>query len=187
MLTRKVVIFTATITVLVGMASLASETPWVLYPYTPSLPLGLYVRTLDARAVGSIVAFRVPKAAIDYKHSIGEHVEPEFLFMKPVIAGPGDHVCHREQGAVELNGQPIADLVAEDRLGRPLPVWQGCEFLGPDSYFTISDYVPNSFDSRHFGPIRAADILGIYRPLLTLGSHSPPDFDLDYVGEEIRQ
>ena len=187
MLARKAVIFTATITVLTGPAALPSETPWILYPNTPSLPLGLYVLTLDAHDVGLIVAFRVPKAAIEYKRSIGERVDPNFLFMKPVIAGPGDHVCHREQGSLELNGQPIADVVADDRLGRPLPVWQGCEVLGHDRYFTLSDYVPNSFDSRHFGPIHAEDILGAYKLLLTFGDHSPPESDLDYVSKEIRQ
>ena len=184
---RNLVIFTTITTVLTGAVALANETPWILYPHTPSLPLGFYVRTLDASALGSIIAFRVPKVAIDYKRSIGERVEPDFLFMKPVIAGPDDHVCYRERGTLELNGEPIADVVAEDRHGRTLPVWQGCEVLGPDRYFTLSDYVPNSFDSRHFGHIRAADILGIYRPLLTFGDHSSPDSDLDYVGEEIRQ
>ena len=183
---RKAVIVTATITVLAGAADVTHESPWILYPNTPSLPLGFYVRTFDERVVGTIVAFHAPKAAINYKRSIGERVEPGFMFMKPVIAGPGDHVCHREQGPLELNGKPIADVVAEDRLGRPLPVWQGCEVLGPGRYFTLSDYVPNSFDSRHFGPIHAADILGVYRPLLTFGDHAPPDSDLDCGRKEIR-
>lgn len=187
MLARKTVILVAITTILAGAAALASDTPWILYPNTPSLPLGLYVRTLDAHDVGSIVAFRVPEAAIDYKRSIGERVEPYFLFMKPVIAGPGDHVCHREQGPLELNGQSIADVIADDRLGRPLPVWQGCEVLGPDRYFTLSDYVPNSFDSRHFGPIHAGDILGAYKLLLTLGDRSSPDSDFDDIGKEISQ
>lgn len=183
----KFVILTTITTVLAGAAALANGTPWILYPHTPSLPLGLYVRTLDASAVGSIIAFRVPKVAIDYKRSIGERVEPDFLFMKPVIAGPGDHVCHLQLGSLELNGKPIADVVAEDRLGRPLPVWQGCEVLGPGRYFTLSDYVPNSFDSRHYGPIHTADILGVYRPLLTFGDPSPPDSDLARVSKEVSQ
>ena len=184
---RNLVILTTITTVLTGAAALASETPWILYPNTPSLPLRFYVRTLDERVVGSIAAFHVPKIAIDYKRSIGERVEPDFLFMKPVVAGPHDHVCHREQGAIELNGQPIADVAAEDRLGRPLPVWQGCEVIGPDHYFTLSDYVPNSFDSRHFGPIHVDDILGVYRPLLTFGDYSSPDSDLARWSREIRQ
>jgi len=187
MLTRNAVILNMIFTALAGAAAIAIEAPWILYPKTPSLPLGLYIRTLDERMVGSVIAFHAPKAAIDYKRSIGERVEPDFLFMKPAVAGPGDHVCHREQGLLELNGQPIAAVVAEDRLGRPLPVWQGCEVLGPDRYFTLSDYVPNSIDSRHFGTIDAADILGVYRPLLTFEDRSPPDSDLVDVREEVVQ
>lgn len=148
--------------------AMASDAPWLLYPSTQSLPPGLYIRTWDPPAVDAIVAFRVPEAAVQYKVSVGERVDESFLFMKPVVAGPGDYVCHRWPHGLELNGQPIANVTAQDRLGRPLPIWRGCETLGSNRYFTLSNHVPNSFDSRHFGPIDAADILGVYRPLVTL-------------------
>jgi type IV secretory pathway protease TraF len=155
-----------------GAATLAmtSDAPWLLSPSTPSLPPGLYLRTGAEPDVGSIVAFRAPGAAIRYKRSIGERVDPRFLFMKPVIAGPGDHVCSRDRAGLVVNGARIADITRADRLGRSLPLWQGCTTLGPDRYFTFSDHVPNSFDSRHYGPVMGADIRGVYRMIWRTGS-----------------
>jgi hypothetical protein len=69
-----------------------SEAPLFLCPITPSLPPGLYVRTFESPKVGMIAAFRVPEAARRYKASLGEEVRDDFLFMKPIIAGPGSHV-----------------------------------------------------------------------------------------------
>ncbi len=39
--------------------------------------------------------------------------------------------------------------------------------MAADEYFVFSNRVPNSFDSRYFGPISRAAILGVYRPLVT--------------------
>ncbi len=39
--------------------------------------------------------------------------------------------------------------------------------MASDEYFVFSDRVPNSFDSRYFGPISRAAIIGVYRPLFT--------------------
>ena len=159
--------------VMAGAAIVAtSQAPWLLCPATPSLPNGLYWRTNGEPAVGSIVVFRVPDAAIRYKQSIGAAVDPGFLFMKPIIAGPGNHVCHRAGSELVLNGDVIAPIAETDRLGRKLPVWRGCQRLGPHDYFTFSNHVPNSFDSRHYGPIKAVDILGVYQPLLSFGAQT---------------
>ncbi|MDH3770929.1 MAG: S26 family signal peptidase [Nitrospirota bacterium] len=44
-------------------------------------------------------------------------------------------------------------------------MWTACQVLGADRYFAFSDWVPNSFDSRYFGPVDADEITGVYRPL----------------------
>ena len=64
-----------------------------------------------------------------------------------------------------VNGQWRGPTLSHDRAGRPLPVWTGCRPLGDGQYFMFSDHVPNSFDSRYFGPIDVVDIVGVYRPL----------------------
>ncbi|NJO37776.1 MAG: hypothetical protein HC871_09345 [Rhizobiales bacterium] len=35
----------------------------------------------------------------------------------------------------------------------------------PGELFTLSTHAEASFDSRHYGPIKIADIVGVYRPL----------------------
>ena len=50
----------------------ASQAPLFLYPITPSLPPGLYIRTFEPPKAGAIAAFRVPKAARRYKATIGQ-------------------------------------------------------------------------------------------------------------------
>ena len=88
---QKLLIGAATLAICGTLAlGIMNEAPLILYPITPSLPPGLYVRTFVPPKVGTIAAFRVPKAAKRYKASIGETVHPDFLFMKPIVAEPGD-------------------------------------------------------------------------------------------------
>jgi type IV secretory pathway protease TraF len=110
-------------------ATMASPAPMLLYPITPSLPAGLYVRTSKAPTVGAIAVFPVPAAARRYKASTGETVHHDFLSMKPIVAGPGDHVCLRIPNGLYLNGARIAQVVMTDGAGRSLPLWHGCRRL----------------------------------------------------------
>ncbi len=150
-------------TVLVGTRLLSS--PLILYPSSPSLPEGPYLRTFEPVRIGKIVAFAIPDVARRYQIELGHEIPANFLFMKPIIAGPGDRVCNSVVGGLVVNGTWRAPTVAHDRDGRPLPVWMACHVLGDDRYFMLSDHVPNSFDSRHFGPVDAARIAAVYRPL----------------------
>ena len=148
--------------ILVGIRSL--DAPLVLYPVSTSLPTGPYLRSFETVDIGKIVAFAVPDAARRYQMKRGENVPPDFLFMKPIVAGPGDLVCNSLAG-LWVNGERLAATASHDQRGEPLPLWQGCQPLADDQYFMVSGHVPNSFDGRHFGPIEAADIAGVYRPL----------------------
>jgi conjugative transfer signal peptidase TraF len=148
--------------ILVGIRSL--DAPIVLYPASASLPTGPYLRSFETVDTGKIVAFAVPDAARRYQMKRGENVPPDFLFMKPIVAGPGDLVCNSLAG-LWVNGERLAATASHDQRGELLPLWQGCRPLADDQYFMVSDRVPNSFDGRYFGPIEAADIVGVYRPL----------------------
>ncbi|MDH3770785.1 MAG: S26 family signal peptidase [Nitrospirota bacterium] len=150
-------------TVLVGTRLLSS--PLILYPASPSLPAGPYLRSFEPIRIGKIVAFAMPDAARRYQIELGHDVPASFLFMKPIIAGPGDRVCNSVVDGLVVNGTWRASTVSHDRDGRLLPVWTACHVLGEDRYFMVSDHVPNSFDSRYFGPVDAARIAAVYRPL----------------------
>ena len=160
---RKIVFGTATLALCGTLAlGMTNEAPLILYPITPSLPPGFYVRTFEPPTVGMIAAFRVPEAAKHYKASIGEDVHDDFLIMKPIVAGPGDQVCSRIEEGLFISGKRIAPTSLRDRSKRKLPNWRGCRQLLEDELFTLSTYLPNSFDSRHYGPISVDDIRGIY-------------------------
>lgn len=148
---------------LTSMMSLSS--PLMLYPSSASLPMGIYIRSFGPPNAGKIVAFTPPESAKRYQQARGQALPQGFLFMKPIIAGSGDRVCNSADGLF-VNDRPLAFTASHDVNGMALPMWQGCGQLGKGQYFTFSSHVPNSFDSRHFGPIKAETILGIYRPFL---------------------
>lgn len=144
--------------------------PLVLFNTSPSEPIGLYVRTGDKAAVGRVVAFRPPAAAYPYvANAMPERARTSIL--KTIRAGAGDLVCADHQ-QLRVNGQVWARIAAVDRLGRCLPRWGQCRRLTDGEMFVFSTRIPNSFDSRYYGPVRRAEILGVYKPLLTSGKPS---------------
>jgi signal peptidase I len=58
----------------------------------------------------------------------------------------------------------LRDLYYLDPNGRG-DDWQIASPLAADEYFLVGDNVPSSRDSRHFGPVRRAALLGIVSPL----------------------
>ena len=138
--------------------------PIVLYPASPSLPTGPYLRTIEAVETGKIVAFEIPDEARRYQAERGHDVPAGFLFMKPVAAGPGDQVCNTFAGLF-INGMRYADTASHDPDGHLLPFWRHCRPLELGEYFMVSTHIANSFDSRYFGPVAANEIAAVYRPL----------------------
>jgi conjugative transfer signal peptidase TraF len=134
--------------------------PWLVANFTPSEPRGLYIGGVAPPAVGRVVAFEAPAAAFPYAGRTP--------LLKAVAAGPGDLVC-TTGGRLAINGRDRAPIAQVDRAGRPLPRWIGCRVLGAGELFVFSDRVPNSLDSRYFGPISTRQVLGVYSrlPLLS--------------------
>lgn len=147
-------------------ATLSVAGPDVLVNTTPSEPLGLYVRTNLPAGVGRLVAFRAPPTAFPYAdiHLAYLHRVP---LLKSVAAGPGDQVC-ADTDILTINGRARGVIAERDGQGRALPHWRGCRVLAPGELFALADRVPNSFDSRYFGPIAKASVIGVFRPLWLL-------------------
>lgn len=129
---------------------------------SPSLPYGLYRRIADEPARGRLVEFRLPIEPPSRART------PVQLVLKPIIAGQGDYV-DTSGDSLWINGRPVAPIHRTDSAGRALPVWRASRRLEEDEFFTYSARVPNSFDSRYYGPVRRRDILAVYVPLWTLG------------------
>lgn len=147
----------------------ATPQPAVLWNQTDSEPQGLYVRIPVAPQVGRIIAFHAPAAAFPYADGRMAYLH-EVPILKQVAAGPGDVVCTRGN-VLSINGRRRAPVLAQDPRGRPLPHWDGCRALGPGEFFVFSDRIPNSFDSRYYGPVASAQILGVFA---LLSAPQPP-------------
>src|SRR3954468_13047097 len=121
--------------------------PLATWNHTPSLPEGLYVRSLLTQpAVGQIVAFPAPAAALDYARLRGGRGD-KTLFLKPLAAGPGDHVCVTDH--LTINAQQIAPVFDAGFDGIPLPRWRECQILAQGEWFAYAPRIPNSLDSRY--------------------------------------
>jgi type IV secretory pathway protease TraF len=93
------------------------------------------------------------------------------LLIKPVAAGPGDVVCRRAS-FVSINGRVAARARRFDASGRVLPRWSGCFTLAEGQLFLLST-VPDSFDSRYFGPVDRVHVLGSGHPIWQPRSSGP--------------
>lgn len=143
----------------------AMAAPAVIYNPSPSEPEGLYRLTDFAPGPGRIIAFRVPEPGLAYADSHIRYVVRNSI-LKEVVAGAGSTVCEHD-GAVFVDGRRRGSVAAHDRNGVALPHWAGCRRLGAGEYFALSNRIPNSFDSRYYGPVRSADVIGVYAPLWT--------------------
>jgi conjugative transfer signal peptidase TraF len=133
---------------------------------TPSEPLGVYVRAPGAPVrVSAVIAFPAPAAAFPYADR-REGFLHETPILKAVAALAGDRVCTLG-GVLTINGVRRAPIAARDSRGVPLPHWTACRRLAAGEAFVFSNRVPNSFDSRYFGPVAVASAQ-VYRPLLVV-------------------
>ena len=160
-----------------GLAALAwaafvSPLPRLIYNPSDSVAVGWYrIDPLDHRtaslprplSVGSIVLVPLPAEAAALAAQRG-YLPTRVPLLKRVGAVAPQHVCI-VAGQVRIDGVPAAAALPADRLGRPLPSLQLCRRLEPGELFLLSVTNPASFDSRYFGPVSAASVIGVARPV----------------------
>lgn len=138
----------------------------LVYNASDSVARGWYgVERADSLHVGSIVLARLPAnaALLAAQRDYLPHGVP---ILKQIGAAASQWVCVHEQ-AVRIDGAVTAMVLTHDARRRPLSVWRQCRPLADGELFLLGDTNPASFDSRYFGPIPAADVLGVARPLWT--------------------
>jgi len=135
---------------------------WLIYNHTPSVPTGWYVRSAGEIVPGAFVTVRAQDVAPAYA-AARDFTDAGDRFIKRIAANDGDSVC-ANGNAIRINDRTVAHRAVHDSQGRALQHWSGCRTLSGDEFFLMGD-TPDSFDSRYFGPVRAADIEGVWRKL----------------------
>ena len=139
---------------------------------TPSEPLGLWrIVPLDRPATTGDVVFVCPPTSVaEFGLERGYFrrgpcpagVAP---LIKVVVATAGARIVIADE--VAIDGVPLrrARPRPRDGAGRPLVPWPG-GIVRAGQIFLSSPF-EGSYDSRYFGPVPVAGILGLARPLLT--------------------
>jgi type IV secretory pathway protease TraF len=134
---------------------------WVRMNISPSLPYGLYriheVPTPLRRGMLVVVEVRGWSPS-------------RMPFLKPVAAVAGEWVC-RVGRALVIHGEdygPVYDAWRGTSLPSAVPE-DRCLVVPPGHVF-LATPVPQSLDSRYYGPVAIDQITATATPLLTLGS-----------------
>ena len=161
---RALVFGVTMLSVLATSASLV-PTPRLVWNASASAPVGFYWRVAGPPSPGDLVLARAPlwarKLAAERRY-----LPLNVPLLKRVAAIEGDVVC-TSGDALFIDGRLVADRLASDWMGRPLPRWEGCETLGAGEFFLLMADVPDSFDGRYFGVTERRDIIGRLVPLWT--------------------
>ena len=139
--------------------TIAPPRPQLVWNASASAPLGLYRVTPGVPLHrGDMVIARTPlsvRALAASRHYLPANVP----LVKRVAGVPGDLVCAAGR-TITVNGRVLATRRASDRLGRPLPWWNGCRTLRDGALLLLMAGTPDSFDGRYFGPTEATDVVG---------------------------
>jgi conjugative transfer signal peptidase TraF len=143
--------------------------PRFVWNASASVPAGLYRLASRMPGAGELAIVRLPAGMRAFAAARG-YLGAGALLIKPVAAGPGDVVCRRAR-VVSINGRIVARARYADASGRLLPRWSGCLTLTDGQLFLLAA-VPDSFDSRYFGPVDRIHVLGSGHPIWQAGPSS---------------
>lgn len=83
--------------------------------------------------------------------------EPDKVLVKRVIGLPGEEISIDRQGVVHINGKPLDEPYVVNHDHRSMPPTK----IPDGSVFMMGDNRPLSADSRFFGPVPRANLIGI--------------------------
>jgi conjugative transfer signal peptidase TraF len=144
---------------LIALPTLVTAGPLLVWNASASAPIGLYAVTPPrALARGDMVVVWLPgpaRALAARRHYLPANVPA----VKRIVAITGDRVCAKGSH-IRVGVATIVPRLAHDRAGRLLPAWNGCRRLGSNELFLLMADAPASFDSRYFGPVPRANVIG---------------------------
>ena len=143
------------------------ETPTkLIWNASASTPIGLYVvEPIGRLEVTDLVAVDAPEPIAIFLAK-GGYLPRNTPLLKRVLGLSGQTVC-RVGILITVDSVEMGAVLDRDRIGRPLPVWQGCRVVADGEVFLMNWDVPDSLDGRYFGPIPASSVIGRAVPLWT--------------------
>lgn len=127
-----------------------------------SLPVGLYMARKPSPIQGGDIALIHLPAEVRSFAARRAYVPASVPVLKRIAALPGDRIC-RKGMRVSLAGIEV-NAKRSDRLGRPMPQWNGCRTLEAGEIALLAD-AADSFDSRYFGAVPSSGLVAIVRPV----------------------
>ena len=151
--------------ILVSLPTRGATRVRIVYNASKSAPRGWYAisQTQDVRRNDYVLA-RLPKEAEALADARG-YLPSGIPILKRVAAGPGQSACMRN-GTASVDGLVVGEALRMDGRRRLLHPWNECRPLA-DEFFLLGDGSAASFDSRYFGPVSRALIIGRASPLWT--------------------
>jgi conjugative transfer signal peptidase TraF len=138
----------------------------LIWNATASAPIGFYtIETADALDVPELVALMPPEPLEQFMVERG-YIGRGVPLLKRVLGLPGQRVC-RSGATITVDNVEMGDALERDRMGRDLPVWQGCRIIRDGELFLMNWEARDSLDGRYFGPVPTSSIIGRALPLWT--------------------
>ncbi|RJG46231.1 S26 family signal peptidase [Mesorhizobium sp. DCY119] len=163
---RAIIVATLAATALVAAPTWLGYAPAFIWNASASVPLGLYRLAPTGRPdIGDYVVVAPPAPLAAFLAERG-YLPLGVPLIKRVLALPGGQVCRSGLTIIAYEHAYVAAR-ERDRLGRPLPVWQGCRTVGHDEIFLMNWDTPDSFDGRYFGPLPVSSITARALPVWT--------------------
>lgn len=136
----------------------------LIWNASASAPIGFYfVEPAGRLEVTDLVAVDAPEPIASFLAN-GRYLPPDTPLLKRVLGLPGQTVC-RVGVLITVDSVEMGAALERDRLGRPLPDWQGCRVIAEGEIFLMNWDVPDSLDGRYFGPVPAGSVIGRAVPL----------------------
>lgn len=162
---RRTIVWATVLSVtLIVLPAVATWSPRVLWNASASVPVGLYrLHSVGHLTIGDLVAVQPPPALLDYLDERG-YLPRSVPLLKHVAALEGALVC-RAGDRITVDHLHLGHAHAQDRNGRDLPIWQGCDRLAAGEVFLMNPDAPDSLDGRYFGTLPRTAITARLTPL----------------------
>jgi len=157
---------TALATMGVGYPALTPMPIKLMWNASASAPIGFYTIDFDGPFEATdLVAVDVPEPLATFLATRG-YLPKGVPLLKRVLGTSGQTVC-RSNLTITIDGIEVGAALEQDRIGRDLPVWQGCRRIHSGEVFLMNWEVRDSLDGRYFGQTSTDQIIGRAVPLWT--------------------